>query len=57
MDNPNIINDIFGWSLISVGVLMSIIIGMMGLLVSLVSGLNIPYRKKIFSKLKNILLK
>lgn len=46
MDNPNIINDIFGWSLISVGVLMSIIIGMMGLLVSLVSGLNIPYRKK-----------
>ncbi|MCZ4237832.1 hypothetical protein O4H25_13380 [Staphylococcus equorum] len=46
MDNPNIINDIFGWSLISVGALMSIILGMMGLLVSLISGLNIPYRKK-----------
>lgn len=46
MDNPNIINDIFGWSLISVGALMSIMLGMMGLLVSLISGLNIPYRKK-----------
>lgn len=46
MENPNIINDIFGWSLISLGVLMSIIIGMIGLFVSLVSGLNIPYRKK-----------
>ncbi len=46
----NIIKDVFGMYIISTGAFISIIIGIIGLLLSLFSGLNIPYRKKdIFS--------
>ncbi|MEB6096055.1 hypothetical protein MXL40_05700 [Mammaliicoccus sciuri] len=46
----NIVKDVFGMYIISPSTIISIIIGIIGLLFSLFSGLNVPYRKKdIFS--------
>ncbi|TBW86525.1 hypothetical protein [Staphylococcus hominis] len=43
---PTIIKSIFGNWIFFIGSFISIIIGIIGLLISLFSGLNIPYRKK-----------
>lgn len=47
---PNISKDVFGGGIFAAGGVISIILGIIGLLFLLFSGLNIPYRKKdIFS--------
>ncbi|MEJ7185355.1 hypothetical protein WL241_11495 [Staphylococcus epidermidis] len=48
--DTTISNNVFGWNIIVIGVGMSIVLGVIGLLFSFFSGWNIPYRKKdIFS--------